>query len=144
MLSTLVRYLIVDRNRTARGQRDTDRLEPQIPCTFGERPVAYNTRSASIVRPSASTTRRAPFVVSSTRATIASNLQIDVLFAKLIGDERSHAVVEPAQKQRASVQQRRSCAESGEDAGKLDGDVAAADDDHALGKLRRDRTLRST
>ena len=71
-------------------------------------------------------------------------LQIDVLFPQLIGDERAHAVVEPAQEQFASVQQRRGRTESVEDAGKLHGDVAAADDDHPLRKFAADRTLRST
>ena len=53
-------------------------------------------------------------------------LEIDVFLPQLIGDERTHAVVEPAQKQRTSVQQCRSRAEARKDAGKFNGDVAAA------------------
>ena len=53
-------------------------------------------------------------------------------------------VVETAQNVFAAIDERHVGAEPGENAGELDGDVAAALDQHAVGQLGEDGTPRST
>ena len=69
--------------------------------------------------------------------------QIEALLLHLVGEEGAAIVVEAAQEQRPAMDLRHLRAEAVEDAGELDRDIAAADDDDALGQSSRGRTLRS-
>jgi hypothetical protein len=67
----------------------------------------------------------------------AAQHHLDPALLQLFGQVHAHVVVEAAQDVGAAIEQRRLHAQAVEDAGELDGDIAAADHHHPLGQGRQ-------
>ena len=117
----------VDHDLALSSPSFTPAVSRPMPAVFGARPVAYMTWPASIVRPSFSVTfsRDQPLSMA---AISALHTHVDPALEQLRGQPVAQVLVEAAQDLGAAVEKRGVDAEAVEDAGELDGDVAAADD----------------
>ena len=101
------------------------------PAVLGRRPVAKSTWSTTWVSPLSTLTLRPPSTFS-IRGDVALDLERDPARAHGAGDVVAQVLVEAAQDLVAAVELDHVGAEAVHDAGELAGDIAAADDEHAL------------
>ena len=125
--------IFVDRDAAVRRDLDADGFKPE-PFTFGWRPVANITWSATIVLAVGQLDAK-PVIHLLDRGDRLPGDDLDAAPLHFVAQMRAHVVVEAAQNIIAAIDQRHIAAEAGKDSGKLHRDIAAALDENALRKL---------